>query len=159
MKVFIPLLVILAASVAIAFSDTLTVTNTNDNGPGSLRQAIADASAGDTITFNLLLPAIIGLTSDELLIDRNLTISGPGAKSLTIEVFGGSGGPQAMEIAAGSLDVTITGLTIANGGFFLEGNGLFNRSTGAASIRDCVFDSNFGILRRRRGKRGHFDSY
>ena len=30
---------------------TLTVTNANDSGAGSLRQAIADAAAGDTITF------------------------------------------------------------------------------------------------------------
>ena len=30
---------------------TLTVSNSNDNGPGSLRQAIGDASSGDTIRF------------------------------------------------------------------------------------------------------------
>ncbi len=33
---------------------TLTVTDLNDSGPGSLRQAIADAAAGDTITFGVL---------------------------------------------------------------------------------------------------------
>ena len=30
---------------------TITVNNGNDSGPGSLRQAIVDASAGDTINF------------------------------------------------------------------------------------------------------------
>jgi len=30
---------------------TLTVLNGNDSGAGSLRQAIADAAAGDTINF------------------------------------------------------------------------------------------------------------
>src|ERR1051325_11414738 len=35
------------------------VTNTNDSGPGSLRQAIADANSGDTIQFD---PALIGQT-------------------------------------------------------------------------------------------------
>jgi hypothetical protein len=30
---------------------TLTVTNLADNGPGSLRQLIADASPGDTLDF------------------------------------------------------------------------------------------------------------
>ena len=30
---------------------TITVTNTNDSGPGSLRQAIINASPGDTINF------------------------------------------------------------------------------------------------------------
>jgi hypothetical protein len=29
----------------------ITVTNTNDNGPGSLRSAIAQANSGDTIKF------------------------------------------------------------------------------------------------------------
>src|SRR4051812_6992226 len=31
---------------------TITVINGNDNGPGSLRQAIADANNGDTINFD-----------------------------------------------------------------------------------------------------------
>src|SRR5262245_45427288 len=31
----------------------ITVTNTNDNGPGSLRQALADAHDGDTIIFSV----------------------------------------------------------------------------------------------------------
>ena len=30
---------------------TITVTNGNDSGPGSLRQAILNASSGDTINF------------------------------------------------------------------------------------------------------------
>lgn len=36
-------------------ASTLVVTNTNDSGAGSLRQAIADAVGGDTITFDSLL--------------------------------------------------------------------------------------------------------
>src|SRR5690606_27888979 len=57
---------------------TLTVTNTNDSGPGSLRQAIADAGFGDTIIFDLPLPATITLTSGQLVVSNNLTIEGPG---------------------------------------------------------------------------------
>jgi hypothetical protein len=41
---------------------TITVTNTNDSGPGSLRDAIANASSGDTINFSLTYPATITLT-------------------------------------------------------------------------------------------------
>ena len=33
---------------------TITVTNGNDSGPGSLRQALADAQDGDTINFDPL---------------------------------------------------------------------------------------------------------
>ena len=62
---------------------TITVTNTNDSGPGSLRQALADANDGDTITF--AVTGTIVLTSGGLVIDKNVTISGPGADRLSID--------------------------------------------------------------------------
>src|SRR5215469_7196140 len=62
-------------------ASTITVTNTNDSGPGSLRQALADANNGDTINF--AVTGTIGLTSGELLVTRSITISGPGAENLT----------------------------------------------------------------------------
>ena len=57
----------------------------NDSGSGSLRQAILDASSGDTINF---APSVttVTLTSGELVIDKNLTITGPGANRLTVQV-------------------------------------------------------------------------
>jgi hypothetical protein len=61
------------------------VTNTNDSGPGSLRQALLDAQNGDTITFNIPgSPNTITLTTGELSINKDITISGPGANSLTV---------------------------------------------------------------------------
>ena len=62
---------------------TITVTNTNDSGPGSLRQALVDANDGDTINF--AVTGSITLTSGGLAIDKNLTISGPGANQLSID--------------------------------------------------------------------------
>src|SRR6266567_2863543 len=62
---------------------TITVTNTNDSGVGSLRQAIADANDGDTIHFGIT--GTITLTTGELLVDKSVTISGPGAASLTVD--------------------------------------------------------------------------
>ena len=59
---------------------TCTVTNTNDSGTGSLRDAIAMCSSGDTIVFSVT--GTITLTSGELVIEKNLTIMGPGAGSL-----------------------------------------------------------------------------
>ena len=55
---------------------TITVTNTNDSGPGSLRQALANANNGDTINF--AVTRTIFLTSGELLVDKTVIISGPG---------------------------------------------------------------------------------
>src|SRR5207302_3076599 len=55
-------------------SASVTVSNTNDSGAGSLRQAIANACDGATISFDPALtsggPATITLTSGELLIDK-----------------------------------------------------------------------------------------
>src|SRR5262249_55460810 len=53
----IALLVLLSASAV--FGNTITVVSTQDGGPGSLRDAIASAALGDTIDFNVPLPATI----------------------------------------------------------------------------------------------------
>ena len=56
---------------------TLTVTNANDSGPGSLRDAIALAAAGDEIVFNSgLSPLRIVLTTGSLVVNKDLTITG-----------------------------------------------------------------------------------
>ena len=91
------------------------VCNTNDSGPGSLRQAILDASSGDTINF---APSVttVTLTSGELVIDKNLTITGPGANRLTVTAkphdfvaF------RVFNISSSTVTVSISGITISNG--------------------------------------------
>ena len=70
------------------------VNNNNDSGTGSLRAVIANVCAGSTITFdmsNVVSP--INLTSGELLINKNLTINGPGANLLTVQRQGVVCGP------------------------------------------------------------------
>src|SRR5262245_41492744 len=61
---------------------TITVTNTNDSGLGSLRQALANATNGDTINF--AVGGNIALTGGGLEITKNITISGPGPDHLSI---------------------------------------------------------------------------
>ncbi|MFO1493812.1 MAG: Calx-beta domain-containing protein [Lysobacterales bacterium] len=55
------------------------VTNGADAGAGSLRQIVADACAGSTITF---LPAVtqVTLSSGEIVLNKNLTIQGSGQR-------------------------------------------------------------------------------
>src|SRR3954447_4092298 len=64
---------------------TLTVTSAADSGAGSLRADVAAAHNGDTVAF---APSLAGqtitLTSGELLINKNLTITGLGASQLTV---------------------------------------------------------------------------
>ncbi|HSF76256.1 MAG TPA: DUF4347 domain-containing protein, partial [Microcoleus sp.] len=91
---------------------TITVTNTNDSGPGSLREAIASAAAGDTIQFaSTLAGQTITLTSGQLVINKNLTIDAVGAANLTI-----SGNNASRVIRTeGATNVTLKNLIVANG--------------------------------------------
>ena len=98
-------------SVMPSMASTLTVTSTADNGAGTLRTAIASTASGDTIQFSLTYPATITLTSGLLEINKNLTISGPGAANLAIS---GNNASQVFQIDSGAT-VSISGLTIENG--------------------------------------------
>ncbi len=91
------------------------VMNTNDSGPGSLRQAIADAGYGDTITFDPLLAGqTITLKSDLVLtcyplVQRNLTIDGSG---LFPQIIISGGNVAHMKFSCST--VTISDVTITN---------------------------------------------
>src|SRR6187200_2098775 len=61
----------------------ILVTNTDDSGAGSLRQALADANDGDTISFGVT--GTITLTTGELLVNKSITINGPGSDNLTVD--------------------------------------------------------------------------
>jgi predicted outer membrane repeat protein len=121
---------LLLCAVAIpAHAATITVTNTNDSGPGSLRQALANANNGDTIDF--AVTGTISLTGGGLLIAKNVTISGPGADQLSID------GNQ-MDIVFGvdpDKTASISALTIRNG----QG-GIGN--VGALTVSNCVISGN-----------------
>src|SRR5713101_4335354 len=48
----------------------ITVTSTGDSGPGTLRDAVETANAGDAIDFSLPPLAAITLTSGQIVIDK-----------------------------------------------------------------------------------------
>ena len=122
---------------------TLTVTSSGDSGTGTLRQAILDASSsgGDTINFDLT--GTITLTSGQLFITKNLTISGPGANVLTVRrsPAGGTSEFRIFSIGSGS-NVTISDLTIRNGRDYNSG-GIYNDG-GTLTVNNCVFTANSG---------------
>src|SRR6478672_10528373 len=120
-----------------AHTNIITVTNTNDSGPGSLRQALVDSQDGDTIDFDSSLNGqTVTLTSGELLINKNITISGPGANLLAVS----RAAKAAFRIFHVTPDhtVTIEGLMISNGsvlnGF---GGGILNDQS-ALTMDSCA---------------------
>jgi hypothetical protein len=113
----------------------LTVTTAADSGAGSLRAEIAAAKSGDTINFASSLKGhTITLTSGELLINKGLTIQGPGAAQLTIS---GGHASRVFDVTSSQL-VTLTGLTISNGSTASNsgGGGIFN--SGTLTINVCT---------------------
>src|SRR5262245_59981020 len=117
---------------------TLTVTSPLDDGSaGTLRWAIANAEANDTIEFALTYPATITLTSGELFINKNLTIQGPGARSLKVS---GNHSSRVFEVSVGTT-VTLSGFTIADGySFGPNGGGISN--AGNLTVTDCTISGN-----------------
>src|SRR5207244_2529595 len=105
-----------------------------------LRDAIAKAASGDTITFSVT--GKIYLDSGELVITKNLTINGPGAAQLTISGINKSRG---FNISSG-FTVALSGLKIANGnpGGTQFGGGIYNKGT--LTITNSTLSSNSAFI-------------
>jgi predicted outer membrane repeat protein len=117
---------------------TLTVLNTHDSGAGSLRADIAAAHSGDTINFAPSLDGqTITLTKGELLINKNLTIAGPGAGALTVS---GNNQSRVFEMAAGT-QVALSGLTIDNG-FAVNGAGILVDTGAVLAVSNSTLSGN-----------------
>ena len=105
----------LLCAVAIpANAATITVINTNDSGPGSLRQALVDANNGDMINFDAALKGqTVTLTTAELVITKNITISGLGANLLAVSRAQNAPAFRIFHLMR-ALTVVIQGLTISH---------------------------------------------
>jgi len=135
LQLFVALLFAAALSVQTVHAATITVMNTNDSGAGSLRQALADASDGDTIDFAAAVSGTITLTSGQLVVGKSVMISGPGANVLAID---GNHASSVFQIDQG-LTVTISGLTITNG----SGVGI-NNDHSTLTVSDSTLSGNSG---------------
>jgi hypothetical protein len=141
LRVRICFALICAATISV-HADVITVTNTNESGPGSLRQALADANDGDTIQFD---PALNGqtitLTSGELVVADSITISGPGPNFLAVSRNSQSSNFRILHIQPNHT-VAISGFTISNGNLInVSGAGIFNDQS-TVTISNCVISGN-----------------
>ena len=134
----------LLLSATNTLAGTITVANGNDQGPGSLRQAIHDASSGDTINF---APSVttVNLTTDKLVVDKNLTITGPGADRLTVQRSTHALAFRIFHIISSSAVVFISGLTISNGNAGDDGDGGGIRSAGVLRLTDSTISANQAV--------------
>lgn len=111
------------------------VNSAADSGSGTLRQAISDAGGGDIIAFAAGISNIT-LTSGEIIIDKSLTIDGPGANLLTIS---GNHASRVFHVSSGS-DVTIHGLLFTDGS--ADYGGAVYNDHGTLTIASSTFSGN-----------------
>jgi hypothetical protein len=115
------------AQVVIACTTDPIVTSAADSGAGTLREALANACTGSTITFNIAPagPDTITLTTGELLISKdNLKVKNISGDSITVS---GNNASRVFNVPAGKT-LAIIGLTIT-GGNAASGAGVLNNGT------------------------------
>ncbi|MGD2131066.1 MAG: IPTL-CTERM sorting domain-containing protein [Lysobacterales bacterium] len=123
---------VFAASSALAG----VVTSTADSGGGSLRDALAAAASGETITFSVPLPGTIALAS-ELPINQSVTIQGPGADVLTISNATG----RVFNLDASAKTVMISGLHLTGQNPSGDGGAIL-KTAGDLTIDACLIDNS-----------------
>lgn len=118
---------------------TITVTNGNDSGPGSLRQALAQANDGDTINFDPSVN-IVTLTTAELVITKSITIS---ASPQMVTVQRASQAPQfrIFHVMPGH-SVEINGLTIFGGHITGDNGGGIMNDFSTLTMAHCTVNGN-----------------
>lgn len=159
---------LLLLSPIIGYTGTQTVTNSSDSGTGSFRDAVANASSGDTILFDNTLNGSLIPLQTQVSIGKDLTIIGfTGPTTVTLS---GSFQTRILSISSGfnvniinmrfSDGATSSGGAILNSGnLYIEhttfnynfaydnggthgGGAIFNNTGGNLTIEECNFDNN-----------------
>ena len=135
---------------------TRVVTTLADSGLGSLRQALADAQDGDTITFGVT--GTIPLSNGPLVIAQDVLIEGPGAAQLTIS---GNQTSRVFVVPSG-VTATIAAVTIREGritGATIDDSGGGIRNDGTLTVMHSTSTGNSADRRRRHRQRRHADGH
>ncbi len=111
-------------------NQTFIIQNGNDTGEGSLRESITCAPEGSTVTFSPIVKEI-RLTSSELMIRKNITISGD---KIVIRRSENSPLFRIINIENTTLNpVTLKGISLVNG--CLDANANTNQTANGGGIR------------------------
>lgn len=137
---------------------TYTVTTTADNesngcglGQCTLREAITSSNAllgSDTILFQNGLTGTIILSGSHLPITSDITITGPGARNLSVS---GNNASRVFVVSGSGTDANISGLTITGGNAQLiligstligDGGGILNTDGGTLTLTEVAVSGN-----------------
>jgi CSLREA domain-containing protein len=131
---------------------TLIVNTLDDTNDGvcsttpagcSLREAVANAVGGDTIQFSV---TGVMTVNSQISLDKNLTITGPGASSLTL-VDNGTGTYRLFYINNAAITVNISNLTIDGFGFASpvldeDGGAIYKGGLATLNATGVIFKNN-----------------
>lgn len=116
----------------------VVVKNTHDSGPGSLREAVANAVEGEIVE----VPAgHYRLTSGELSTGVSLQIVGAGARKTIID---GTGTSRIIEDTSTVSTLSLSKLTIENGNSLTDSGGGVNAAGALTLVRVAVVDNRAG---------------
>lgn len=141
---------LLSSAGSVGASVTLTVDTLDDGAATasdcttpvanscSLRDALDAAQDGDTIDFASGLTGTISLNS-EIVVGVGVTITGPGADELTVAQTAHF---RIFDFGFGASDVTISGLTLANGDTSDRGGAIRAFNSGSFTLDSVVLSGN-----------------
>jgi hypothetical protein len=144
------LLTLILAAAGSTSAATLTVTSLADSGPGTLRDRIAAANPGDTITFGIQGDIVL---ASQLTIAKNLNVFGFGVEGLVR--ISGNNSTRVFNITAGN--VFLNRLAIINGrvtgtngaagqnGQTVRGGGILIGDSATVIMLECVLSNNVVI--------------
>ena len=149
---FMPVLFLALGLARGAWADTLSVNTTADSidaagscgsGVCSLRDAIAQAGAGDTVDATGVAGTIT-LLNGELTIGQDLTITGPGEAVLAVS---GNNASRVFEISAGA--AAVSGITVTGGNesaTLQHGGGIVIDASASLNLSDVTLSGNSGYF-------------
>jgi hypothetical protein len=132
--------------VNFATANTITVVNTNNSGSGSLREAVDDAQANDTIRFD---PSLISAGSDSIvlattiLFNKSLVFKGLYNSMDTLYISGGNTNRHFYIVYAGI--VTMDSMVLVNGNAGSgDGGAILINDSGSLFIHNSFITGNNG---------------
>ena len=116
----------------------ITVTSGADSGAGSLRDALASAQDGDTITFNSV--PTVTLNGQILFSQTNITIDGGTGVTIKSGLTTASQTSRLLYASAITGTLTLNGLTFQSGNVTGTGGAIYSGC--AVTATNCTFDGN-----------------